>query len=326
MKAFITGGTGFVGSHLADLLLEKGFEIVTLKRPTSNTRWLEGKNVKFIEGDLFSKKAISEGVKDADYIFHIAGVVKSKNEEGFEKSNFIATKNLLETVYETSVNIKKFIHISTQALCGPSPGKEPIDENYVPKPITAYGRTKLKAENEVLKYKDKFPVTIIRPPAVFGERDTEIFVYFKSYKMGINSIIGFDDKLLSLVYVKDLVKGIYLAAMSEKANGNIFFICNDKQYSWNEISETTGRLMNKKALKIRIPHFIVYTAGAAAQFFSMFSKNAATLNLEKCRDLTQKYWTCSNRKAKEVLGFKADYTLEEAFRNTINWYKENKWL
>ena len=84
--------------------------------------------------------------------------------------------------------------------------------------------------------------------------------------------------------------------------------------------------MNKKALKIRIPHFIVFTAGAIAQSLSIFSKNAATLNLEKCKDLTRKYWTCSNKKAKEILGFAADYTLEEAFRNTINWYKENKWL
>lgn len=326
MKAFVTGGTGFVGSHLIDLLLGKGFEVSTLKRPASNIRWLEGKNVKFIEGDLFSIRALEEAVEGVDYVFHIAGVVKSKTEEGFEKGNHIATKNLLESVFEHNKSIKKFIHISSQALCGPTPGPEPIDEDYIPKPITAYGRTKLKAENEVLKYRDKFPVTIIRPPAVFGERDSEIFVYFKSFKMGLNSVIGFDDKLLSLVYVKDLVKGIYLAATNEKANGNIFFICNDKQYSWNEIAETTGRLMNKKAFKIRIPHFIVFTAGAIAQFLSIFSKNAATLNLEKCKDLTRKYWTCSNKKAKEILGFTADYTLEEAFRNTINWYKENKWL
>lgn len=326
MKAFVTGGTGFVGSHLIDLLLANNFEVVTLKRPASNLRWLEGKNVQFIEGDLFSKEILAEAVKEVDYVFHVAGVVKSKNEEGFEKGNYIATKNLLETVYKVNRNIKKFVHISSQASCGPTPGPEPIDENYVPKPITAYGRTKLKAENEVLKYKDKFPVTIIKPPAVFGERDTEIFVYFKTYNMGLNSIIGFNNKLLSVVYVKDLVKGIYLAAMNEKANGNIFFICFDEQFSWDEIGKITGKLLNKRALKIRIPHSIVFTAGGIAQFFSLFSKNAATLNIEKCKDLTRKYWTCSNKKAKEILGFSTEYTLEEAFKNTIDWYKENKWL
>jgi nucleoside-diphosphate-sugar epimerase len=144
--------------------------------------------------------------------------------------------------------------------------------------------------------------------------------------MGLNSIIGYNNKLLSLVYVKDLVKGIYLASMNEKANGHIFFICLDEQFSWNQIGKITGKLLNKRALKIRIPHFIVYTAGGIAQFFSTFSKNAATLNIEKCKDLTRKYWTCSNKKAKELLGFSADYTLEEAFKNTIEWYKKNNWL
>lgn len=326
MRAFITGGTGFVGSHLIDLLIEKGFDIVTLKRPSSNLRWLDGKKVKFIEGDLFSRNVIKEAVESTDYVFHIAGVVKSKTAEGFEKNNYIATKNLLEIVNEVNKNLKKFVYISSQAVCGPSPDAEPIDEEYTPRPITTYGKTKLKAENEVLKYSKNMPVTIIRPPAVFGERDSEIFVYFKTINMGLNTVIGFDEKLISLVYIKDLVKGIYLSAINNNADGNIFFICYDRPFSWKEIGDLTARLMNKRTLKIKIPHFIVYTAGAAAQFFSLFSKNAATLNLEKCKDITRKYWICSNKKAKELLGFSTDYTIEEAFRNTICWYKENKWL
>lgn len=326
MKALITGSTGFVGSHLADSLLEKGYEVYCLIRKTSNLRWLKGKNVHFVEGDLFSNDVLSKTIKNMDYIFHVAGVVKAKNKEGFLRGNYQATKNLLELTLENNPNIKKFIHISSGAVCGPNPDDKPMDELYNPKPVTTYGITKRMAEEEVIKYKDKFPVVIIRPPAVFGPRDTEILVYFKTFAKGLNSVIGFKEKYLSLVYVEDLVNGILLAAEKNTESGSIYFICSDKEYNWNDIGNITSKLLGKKALKLRIPHWLVYTVGANAQFFSIFSKNAATLNLEKCLDITRKKWVFSNEKAKKELGFKEKYSLEESFRKTIDWYKEMNWI
>ena len=111
MKAFITGATGFVGSHLADRLIENGFEVYCLKRKTSSTRWLEGKKVIYVEGDLYSNDILENTIKDMDYVFHIAGVVKSKAKEGFEKGNNLATKNLIEITYKVNPRIKKFIYI-----------------------------------------------------------------------------------------------------------------------------------------------------------------------------------------------------------------------
>ena len=223
MKAFVTGGTGFVGSHLIDRLLEKGIEVYALKRKTSNIQWLEGKKVKFVEGDLFSNEALENVIKDMDYVFHVAGVVKAKNKEGFERGNHLATKNLIEITHKVNPGIRKFVHISSLAVCGPTPGDEPLKETYIPKPMTTYGVTKYEAEKEILKYRDKMNVTIIRPPAVYGPRDTEIFLYFQTFKKGLNSLIGFGEKFLSLVYVKELVEGIVLAAESEKSNGQVLF-------------------------------------------------------------------------------------------------------
>lgn len=326
MKAFITGATGFVGSHLVDKLLENNFEVYCLIRKTSNLRWLQNKNVKYVEGDLFSNEVLSDVIKDMDYIFHVAGVVKSKTKEGFIKGNYLSTKNLLELTLKNNPNIKKFVHISSGAVCGPNPDDKPMSEEYEPKPRTTYGITKRMAEEEVLKYKDKFPVVIIRPPAVFGPRDTEILVYFKTFSKGLNSVIGFNEKYLSLIYVDDLVNGIILSAEKETKSGSIYFICSDKEYNWNDIGNITSELLDKKAIKVRVPHWIVYTVGAVAQFFSVFSKNAATLNIEKCFDITRKKWVFSNEKAKKELGFREQYTLEESFRKTIDWYKEMKWI
>jgi dihydroflavonol-4-reductase len=326
MKAFITGATGFVGSHLADELLKKNYEVYCLIRKTSNLRWLKDKNVNFVEGDLFSNDVLSKVIKDMDYIFHVAGVVKSKTKEGFEQGNYLSTKNLLELTQKFNPNIKKFVHISSGAVCGPNPTDAPMDENYVPQPKTTYGITKRKAEEEVIKFKEKFPVVVIRPPAVFGPRDTEILVYFKTFAGGLNSVIGCKEKYLSLIYVDDLVNGIILAAEKETVSGSIYFICSDKEYNWQEIGNITSNLLGKKAIKVRVPHWIVYTVGAIAQFFSVFSKKAATLNLEKCFDITRKKWVFSNNKAKRELGFKEKYTLEESFGKTIEWYKEMKWI
>ncbi|MEP7146805.1 MAG: NAD-dependent epimerase/dehydratase family protein [bacterium] len=326
MKALVTGATGFVGSHLVDKLLEKNYEVYCMKRKTSSTKWLDGKNVRYVDGDMFSNEVLEKVIKDMDYVFHVAGVVKAKTKDGFFHGNYEATKNLLEITYKVSPGIKKFIFVSSQAAGGPTRTEKPVDENTENKPITTYGVSKLRAEQEVEKYKDKFPITIIRPPAVFGPRDTEILIYFKTFSKGLNSVIGFDAKYLSLVYVEDLADGIILAAENDIANGQKYFISLDKAYNWDEIGSVTSQLLGRKAFKIRLPHSVVYSVGYLAELFSTFSKKPATLNLEKCRDITQLRWVCSNEKAKKELGFKNKYTLEEAFKKTINWYKEMKWI
>ena len=326
MKALVTGATGFVGSHLVDKLLDKNYEVYCMKRKSSSTKWLDGKNVVFVDGDLFSNDVLEKAISEMDYVFHVAGVVKAKTKEGFYLGNYEATKNLLEITYKVKPNLKKFIFISSQAAGGPTRTEKPVDENTKSEPITTYGITKLKAEEEVEKYKDKFPVTIIRPPAVFGPRDSEILIYFKTFSRGLNSVIGFDAKYLSLVYVEDLADGIILAAENDIANGQMYYISLDKPYNWDEIGSVTSGLLGKKALKIRLPHSVVYSVGYLAQIFSTFSRNPATLNLEKCKDITQLRWVCSNEKAKKELGFKPKYTLEQGFKKTIDWYKEMKWI
>lgn len=326
MKAFITGATGFVGSHLADKLKASGFEVMCLKRKTSSTKWLDGKGFEYIEGDLFSNDALEKAIEKTDYVFHVAGIVKSVNKEGFYKGNHEATKNLLEITKKVNPGIKKFVHISSQAACGPAIGIDSVDERTIPNPITTYGISKLKAEEEVNRFSSDFPVTIVRPPAVYGPRDTEIFIYFQTFSKGLNSVIGFDKKYLSLVYVEDLVDGIMLSAQNDAANGQTYFVCMDEPYNWDEIGAVTSKILGKKAFKVKVPHSVVYTVGYIAETIASLSGKAATLNVEKCKDITQLRWVCSNAKAKSELGFKAKYTLEESFMKTINWYKEMKWI
>jgi dihydroflavonol-4-reductase len=275
---------------------------------------------------LFDKEGLREAFKDVNYIFHVAGVVKAKDEEGYFKGNVEATRVLLEAAAEVKEQIKKFVVVSSQTVSGPAIDRKPVTEDMQPNPLTTYARSKLKQEQLALSYKDIFPVTICRAPAIFGERDTEIFIYFQVFNRGLTTMIGFDKKELSLLHVADLAEGLYLAAISDKSNGEIYFISSEKFYNWDEVGEITSKVLGRRAFRIRIPHFIVFIIAAFAQFFAMFSSKPATLNIEKAKDLTQRFWICDTSKAMRELGYRQKVSIEEGIKRTCEWYKLMKWI
>ncbi|MFZ5948133.1 MAG: NAD-dependent epimerase/dehydratase family protein [Stygiobacter sp.] len=322
----VTGASGFVGSHLVDKLLEEGHKVKCVLRSTSSTRWLDGKNVEIINCGLFDREQLKIVLKDADYVFHIAGVVKAKTEEEYFKGNVETTKVLLEILEEVNSNLKRFVVASSQTACGPSLNGIPCNEETKEHPITTYGRSKFAQENLVKSYRGKIAYTIVRPTAVFGERDTEIYLVFKTYKAGLLTLIGFDEKKLNLIHVKDLIDGIYLSAITEKAKDQIYFLASEEIYTWPIVGNAIAKAFGKKALTVRLPHLLVYSVAAIAEFFSSFSSKAATFNLEKARDFVQKNWTCDVSKAKNDFGFRQNISLEEGIKRTIDWYREMKWL
>jgi nucleoside-diphosphate-sugar epimerase len=140
------------------------------------------------------------------------------------------------------------------------------------------------------------------------------------------TLIGFNKKELSLVYVSDLVNGIFLASQSEKAIGQTYFISAEEINNWFQVSGFIAKAIGRKALNLRLPHGLVYTVAAFAQFSSIFSSKAATFNLEKARDFVQKDWTCSIAKAKTDIGYKQMVSTEEGMKLSIDWYRKMKWL
>jgi dihydroflavonol-4-reductase len=324
--AVVTGANGFVGSHLVDNLLAKGWKVRCIVRKSSDLKWLLNKNIELFDCGLFDKDGLRKAFSGANYVFHVAGVVKSKSKEGYYKGNVETTRTLLETALENKSSLKRFLVVSSQTVTGPSLKDKPVDENSECKPITTYGKSKLEEEKLALSFKDKLPVTICRAPAVYGERDTEIFIYFNTFSKGLTTTIGFNKKELSLIHAVDLVEGFYLAAVSEKAVGQIYFISSEKFYTWEEINSITSKVLNKKPIIIKVPHFLVYTIAAIAQFFALFSTKPATLNIEKAKDITQQFWTCDTGKAMRELGYKQKISIEEGIKRTCDWYKEMKWM
>lgn len=325
ITSVVTGATGFVGSNLVDYLLEQGHRVKCITRKTSNTKWLDGKLVEIYDCGLFNKEELKSVLADADFLFHVAGVVKAKKWEGYRKGNVETTKTLLDTLVEVNPDIKKVVVISSLTAVGPSKIGKPNTEETEPDPITRYGKSKLEQEELTLKYVDKLNINIVRPPAVYGERDTEIYLYFKTFKQGLMAMIGFNDKEVSLIHVRDLVEGIYLAAVKEP-KGEIYFVSSEEIYTWDKIGDVMEGVFGKKAFRLKIPHFLVYGVAAIAEFFSYFSSKAATFNIEKGRDFVQEAQTCVPAKAVDELGYSQKVSLGEGMKRTVDWYKEHKWL
>ncbi len=324
--AVVTGANGFVGSHLVDLLLSKNFKVRCITRKSSNLRWLNGKDVEIFDCGLMDKDGLRKAFNGAEFIFHIAGIVKSKSPEGYFAGNVETAKILLDIAVEFKDVIKKFLILSSQTATGPSLNGLPVDETTECKPITTYGKSKLAEEQLAKSYWDQLPITICRAPAVYGERDTEILIFFKTFNKGLMTTIGFNEKKLSIIHVLDLVNGIYLAALSNKSSCQVYFISSEKYYTWKEVGNITSKTLDKKPLRIKIPHFVVYVIAGIAQFFAMFGSKPATLNIEKAKDITQRFWICDTSKAVRDLCYKQEISISDGIKRTCDWYKEMKWI
>ena len=324
--AFVTGGTGFIGSHLVERLLSRGYKVRCLIRNEKKKGYLEKLPVEFFPGDLFSSDALHNGISGVDYVYHVAGVVGSRDKAGFYKQNRDGTKSIVESAVRVNPHLKRFIFVSSGAAVGPANASSMVDESTPYHPITTYGKSKMEAELEVLKYKETLPITIVRPTAVYGPRDPATFDYFNTMNKSLEPLVGFKDKLVSLVHSTDLVSGILLAGESSVAAGQTYFLGSERPYSWREIGDTTKEVMGKKAFRIRLPEPLVYAVAATAGLLSSFSEKPSVLNFEKGRDMVQDYWTFDSAKAKRELGYTPVITLPEGIKETVEWYRKNGWM
>jgi nucleoside-diphosphate-sugar epimerase len=323
MKALLTGGTGFIGSHLAELLSDKSAEIFALVRDPHNLKWLKGLNIHLLEGDLLSIPSLPS---DIDYVFHVAGLTNSSDVADYYTVNQQGTASLFKSLHDQKILPKKIICLSSLAAVGPSFDGTPVQESDVPHPITPYGKSKLRGEAEALKFKEVYPVVILRAPAVFGPRDKDFLQYFKWIKRGALPAIGSKQRYMSLCYVKDLIRALYLCSQEELESGEIFNIGNQNPCSYDEFGELAGQAMGKKLKKVKIPIPIGYLVALIADIAGRINKKPSILNLGKFKQMRQRGWIADMKKAKEKLSFQPQYSLQDAIQETLNWYLKHNWL
>jgi len=323
MKALLTGGTGFIGSHLTEFLLDKRAEVFALVRDPHNLKWLKGLNIHLVKGDLLSIPSLPS---DIDHVFHIAGLTNSSNVADYYTVNHQGTASLFKSLHDQKIFPRKIICLSSLAAIGPSLDGNPVQESNPPHPITAYGKSKLMGEAEALRFKEVYPIVILRAPAVIGPRDKDFLSYFKWMKQGALLALGSKQKYMSLCYVKDLVRAFFLCSQKELKSGEIFNIGNPNPCSYDELGILAGQAMGKKLKKVIVPISVSYLIALIGEIGGRINKKASFINLEKLKRLNQRNWIADMEKTRKKLSFKPQYSLREAVQETINWYLKHNWL
>lgn len=312
--AVVTGATGFVGSHLVDLLLATGYSVKAAVRRTSNRQRLSSLGVEQIEVD-FADERLS--LPPCDILFHVAGVIQATSWQGYLEGNHHVTRRVLG-----AAKTSRFIHVSTLAVAGPHDGAR---EETPPAPISYYGKSKLLGENEVLAHRNRVPVTVIRPPVVYGPRDRALLDMYRVIARGIIPEIG-GRKVISVVHVRDLVEGMVRAGESSRAANQILFIGNEKSWEISRLMELIRAILGRRALRIRVPDRIVRFLGGLVEDAGKWMGIHSIFGRDKALEMTQAAWTCSSEKARNILGWNPEISVEDGMTETLSWCRAEKLL
>ncbi len=322
----LTGANGFVGSHVAEALLEGGYRVRCLLRPHSSPQWIESLPVDIQRAEYSDTPGLRQVTAGCQAILHFGGATKAPDADGYWRANVNTTQALLQAAAQACPDLQLFLLCSSQAALGPSPSLDPLSEDAPPHPITTYGKSKLAAENVCREFADKIPVVILRPPAIYGPRDRDIFIFFKLIKRRISPVIGSQERFFSLVHVKDVAQITRLILGQVRPGWRIYHVTDGTVHRWSEVSEAIAAALDRRPLKVRIPLGIAVAVSKVVSRWSTLAGRVSTLNREKLDDLLQRYWLISSSKAELELGYKPSFDLESGLQMTAKWYREKGWL
>ncbi len=325
-RVLITGASGFVGYHLIKEALKNNLEVFAAVRKSSSINHLKEFDIQYTDLDYNNPFALLKEMKDKqyNYIIHAAGVTRARTIEEYNKINAQYTYNLANAGVNAGSGLKKFVLVSSLAAIGPlNTINGIIDEETVPNPITAYGKSKLLAE-EKLKSIKGLTCTIRRPTAVYGPRDTGIFIFFKQLSRRIEGYIGKAPQKLSFIYVTDLARACVNAL--HKGNHTTYNLSDGKSYSKYDLGIEARKKLTGKTLKFHIPVNFMKLIATVAEKVSNLKGEAPILNREKLNELTAVNWICSIEQAKKDIDFAPQFDLTKGVAETITWYKQQNWL
>jgi dihydroflavonol-4-reductase len=326
----ITGASGFIGGFLVEEALKRNFQTFAGIRNTSSRKYLTDPQIHFLELDFSKEFSLENSLRDAkhkfgefDYIIHNAGITRAKDNETYDRVNFQNTQRFVEALQQTHLVPKKFIYISSLASFGPGHNSVPIACHHNQQPVTAYGRSKLKAEQYLYATKD-FPFLIINPTAVYGPREKDVFILLQTINKHLEVYIGSSRQLLSFVHVQDLCEAIFLSMESPVTNQNML-VSDLNVYTAKTFNSVVKESLHKKTVSVTIPVPVVRMLASITEKFSKMSGQVPFLNRERLKEFEAINWGVDCKEITQ-LGYTPKFCLEEGMKHTIAWYKEHGWI
>lgn len=344
-RILVTGASGFIGSTLVHQLgqLSQEFnagarpEVLALLRSTSSLEHLKGAQYGRVEGSVTDASALARALEGVDVVFHLAGVTAARTRDDYFKNNALGTRLLAEAAAQAKESgrapLSKFIYVSSLAAGGPAESLNPKNESHPDRPVSFYGESKQAGELELLKFKDRFEISIVRPPVVYGPKDRGVFLFIQTVARNLMPLLGAKSpdghKYYSTIHSEDLVRGLialWAAPKGSIVSGDVFYLADDHYVTQRQLLETIAQALGKRPVSFTVPQFAIRAAANSMDWFGRLTGKATALNKDKVNELLPDYWICSNEKAKRAFGFEPRYDLATGMRQAVEWYRRNGWI
>ncbi len=327
MRILLTGANGFIGSHMLDRLSLSDSDITILLRHTSDTSFIEGhlSRARICYGSLESPAALREAMDGVGVVIHCAGKTKTVGTREFYAVNAGGTLNVVEACNAHSGSVARLVFLSSLAVSGPGSPESPVTEDARPRPVSAYGRSKLLAERHI-RQRSRVPYTILRPAAVYGPRDREFHAVFEAIRRGFMPLVGTGARSLSLIYVTDLVEAVSKVIGCARCERNTYHLAHAVPSTQRDFFSRIAQAMGVAAVPLPMPVLALYAVCLARDLWSRITSRPSMMNLDKIAEIRASGWVCATDRAVEDFGFSAGTSLGEGIGLTLAWYEENGWL
>lgn len=316
-KVLVTGASGFVGSHICEVLHEAGYEVHALVRASSSRRWLDHPWLNIHSAELFDRRAVASILENVDAVVHNAGTLWGD----YHRVNTEATRVMAEECIRAGVS--KLVYVSSLAAGGPCAGPYPRDGNEPDVPISPYGHSKKDAEIVLQSLAFNINVLVLRFPMIFGPRDAQTLRLFRTFKMFINPSVGLRRRYISVIYVRDAARCVVAALQAGVPSGSVYNVSDGRSYTFNDLYKIVGKVWGRWALRIPLP-FALLMFGS--WLVNDLLKGKTAFNPDQIGMFRERYWLVSPDKAIRELDWRSATDIREGIRETIDWYKEHGWL
>jgi nucleoside-diphosphate-sugar epimerase len=327
-KILITGANGFIGSFLVKEALAKDLEVYAGVRKNSNTTSLKDLDTNILELDYESIDQMGDVLKthQFEYIIHNAGLTKSPDPQEYIKVNKDYLVNVIEAIRKSGIKLKKILYVSSLAATGPADFQKNgmLTQEAIYNPVTNYGISKHQAET-YLRKQDDIPYLIIRPTAVYGPGEKDLLNVFQMINKRIDLQAGLLPQKLTFIYVKDLAKLMITATLSKYVH-KAYFATDGKIYTGTAFSGFIKESINKSTLHIKLPISVIKLVAFVSEKVSGLWGSYPPLNVDKFYEIKARNWSCDVRDLETELGFKSTYDLSTGIPETVQWYKDQKWI